>query len=264
MDIGVDAPEDFEELRRCLEVIKDVQHRHEAMDRTPEPLWTEDSAIARLVSELPDPPVDIRISIQAGLSATSGCLQQIAAFITDEIPTTPIVLGTLARTALLGAARIVFMLGPEHHAERLLNSGTVLRQETDSLMRLYRDAEQFTSLLAFVPPPDVLSAQRERAKPVNALGPALGEAKTLQAASLVVVDLRARGPLRDDSPAPMHSEHVAWTFNVYSGLAHGFGWPKLVPGTKSLPGVFTAELGLIVGVAQLAFHLFEQRSRPGL
>jgi hypothetical protein len=162
MDIGVDAPEDFEELRRCLEVINDVEHRHEAMDRTPEPLWTEDSAIARLVSELPDPPVDIRISIQAGLSAASGCLQQIAAFITDEIPTTPIVLGTLARTALLGAARIVFMLGPEDHAERLLNSGTVLRQETDSLMRLYKDAEHFTSLHAFVPPPDVLSAQRER------------------------------------------------------------------------------------------------------
>lgn len=91
---------------------------------------------------MPDPPVDIRLSIHAGLRASYGYLTQIAAFVKDRIPTAPLVISTLARTTLLSAARVVVLLGPDGPEERHANGLKVMRQEATSLGRLYTDAER--------------------------------------------------------------------------------------------------------------------------
>ena len=81
-----------------------------------------------------------------GLQSAADCLSQIVRFIQDRTLTTPIVLQTLARTALLGGARVVFVLGSENANERDHNAKIVLRQESTSLMRLYDAAEKFNIL----------------------------------------------------------------------------------------------------------------------
>lgn len=59
------------------------------------------------------------------------------------------------------------------------------------------------------------------------------------------------------------AEHITWIWHAYSGAAHGFGWPRLLPGTDSMAGNFVADLGLVVPVAHLAFDVTIRRSRVG-
>ena len=135
VDIGLDGPEDFAALRRILDVSQSIQKLREQLPRTVHDLSPDGSDIAALLANLPDPPVDPRLSLQAGLNSAAGCFLQIVRFITDDIPTEPAVLATLARTALLGASRIVFVLGPDDAADRCANAAVMMRQESESLMR---------------------------------------------------------------------------------------------------------------------------------
>lgn len=259
MDIGLNDPEDYDALHRILDMIDDIDRRQNGFMSDPAVLWNSDCDLADLVAALPDPPVDIRLTVGAGLTAAHNCLWQVSKFITESIATTSVALLTLARTALLGASRVVFMLGPDAPDERERNAAIVLRQETASLMRLYDDAEHFTSLTALVPPPDVIAGQRARAVTVNRSSKRLGEAKTLQAVARVVGKLLADSGY-DRTALPAHGEHLAWTFNTYSGVAHGFGWPRLVPGTDSAPGHFLSDLYLVTSTTQLAFEVAQQRT----
>ena len=260
MEIGLDDPEDYEALRRILEIGRLVRELRDKLPSDPVDLAPEGSDLGALMATLPEPPVDPRLSIYAGLDSAAGCFLQIVSFIKDGIPTTPVVLPTLARTALLAASRVVFVLGPDDASDRERNTRSMLRQESSGLMRLYAAAEQFQSFSALVPPQDVLDAQRARAESVNQGVPLLGEAVLLREMAWVVGKILAARGYADTAIAGQVSEHVAWTFNVYSGVAHGFAWPRLVPGTRSLPGHFIAELLLISNVTHLAFDLAIRRS----
>lgn len=262
MDIGLDGPADAEELCRTLGVIQAVADLCAQIPDDPAQLGVDDSKLSRLMKELPDPPVDPRLSLLAGLAAANGCLSQVARFIENSIPTTPVVLQSLLRTALLGAARVVFSLGPEKHDERVRNTLVTMRQETASLLRLYNAAEQFQQHSLLVPPAEVLEAQRRRAVDVIDCAPRRGESATLEEMAHVVGQLLVAAGYPDITEP--HSEHIAWTFNVYSGVAHGFGWPRLVLGTRSMPGNFIAELSMVASTAHLASDLVISRSRtPG-
>ncbi len=66
----------------------------------------------------------------------------------------------------------------------------------------------------------------------------------------------------DDSAAPdVLAEHIMWVWHAYSGAAHGYAWPWLLPGTASLAGDFIADLGLVVPVTHLAFDVAQRRCR---
>lgn len=60
--------------------------------------------------------------------------------------------------------------------------------------------------------------------------------------------------------ATVEKEHVRWMFHVYSGVAHGFAWPQLVPGTQSLPGHFISEFTTAASVAHLAADITLRRA----
>ncbi len=61
----------------------------------------------------------------------------------------------------------------------------------------------------------------------------------------------------DDSVAPeVFAEHIMWIWHAYSGAAHGFAWPRLLPRTD-----FIADLGLVVPVTHLAFDVAQRRCR---
>ena len=258
------TPDDYQALARLLTTGRLIQELHNALPDDPVDLAPDGSDLAALMAAVPEPPIDPRLSISAALDSAGGCLLQVIDMIERGIPTTPVVLMSLARTALLGASRVVFVLGPEEAAERQRNLLVTLRQESNSLMRLYAVAENFQHLEGLVPRQEVLSSQRGRAETLKQVAPSLGEASALERMAEVTGQLLAA---RDDvgpNLAAQLREHVAWTFNVYSGVAHGFGWPRLVPGTRSFPGHFLVELSLISSVTHLAFDLVARRSSPSL
>ncbi len=260
VDIGLQGPDDYQALAQVLNTGGQVRELHDALPGNAVDLAPQGSDLATLIATLPEPPVNPRISIIAALNSAAGCLLQIVRFIEDDIPTPPVVLVTLARTALIAASRIVFVVGPDDARRRHRNMLIMVRQESDSLMRLYDAAERFQHLPALVPPPQVLVAQRARARQVRQDAPRLGEAETLQESAVVTGQILAERGYGGTETAEQLGEHVAWTFNIYSGAAHGFGWPGLVPGTQSLPGHFIAELYLISNATRLAFDLVARRS----
>jgi hypothetical protein len=253
MNIGLDGPEDHAMLEKTLSMIHLIGQMHDSLPADAAHLGQPGSDLADLIVALPEPPVDLRMSIVAGLESARGALSQISSFIQDGIPTTLPVLQTLVRSALLGAGRVVYVLGPSSPQAREDNARMVLRQEAKSLMRAYSSFEQFKQLLLVVPPADVVAAQRERNDVLQRGAAVIGEEKTLMAmASVVAETLTANG---FDSPEGVPLEIMSWIFNVYSGVAHGFGWPRLVP-----DAVFVADLHMVTCVAHLAFDLTSQRS----
>lgn len=176
MDIGLNGPDDFIELERIINLIRTTYSLYLHLPADAARLGEPGSELNKLVDALPDPPFDPRISLLAGLTAANSCMTQVADLMVDNIPTTPVVLQTLVRTALLGTARIVFSLGPANHDERVINTLIAMRQEAGSLDRLYTVAEGFTSLLALVPPAHILVDQRERINVLKERSKSLGEA----------------------------------------------------------------------------------------
>lgn len=49
-----------------------------------------------------------------------------------------------------------------------------------------------------------------------------------------------------------------WIFNAYSGKAHGYGWPYLVPHANDLPGDFVSDLTMLASVTHVAVHVTEE------
>ena len=128
-------------------------------------------------------------------------------------------------------------------------------------MRLYRAAEKFVVLTALVPPQEVLDPQRVRAKAVTNEAEKLTETAALEKAAAVFAKILSAHPSYSDDMATQLREHLAWTFNVYSGVAHGFAWPQLVPRTESLPGHFVGELTTVASITHMAFDLTARRSK---
>lgn len=250
IDIGLNGPEDLAELQRVFEIVTVVEDLHNRLFSNSAVLEDVDSAIGQLVKNLPDPPVDIRYTIIASLQASRGCLAQIATLIKDGVPTSPVVLQTLLRTSLLSGGRVVYMLGPEDADTRLAHARVVLRQDSNSLMKAYAAFEKFEHSPSLKPGSEVLEPQRERNRILQSWGAPIGEEKALAAMASVVEEEMLRRGFQVD---PGHfGEHITWLFHVGSGAAHGFGWPRLVPGTSSMAGIFLPDFSLVASVAHLA------------
>lgn len=260
MNIGLEAEEDERMLELTLSIIEDIADRGARIFTDDPPrLWRRGTELDLLLQGLPEPAVDPRLSIQQSLLAASGALEQVSLLFRNEIATTPVVLSSLLRVAVLGGSRVVFVLGPDDPADRKRNLEVVIRQESASLNRLYKNAEKFASLEGLVPPPEILTAQRDRFAQWNISSRPMGEAAMLsQMAGIVTTRLAARGFSAPDTLA----EHLSWIFDTNSGMAHGYGWPMLVPGTGDLPGNYIADLLMVTCLGQLAFELAQEHTDP--
>ncbi len=259
MELGLDAPEALEALQRCLNVIADIEERVSTLPTDPAHLGQPGSDIAGLVSGLPDPPVDIRLTMLAAVMSSQECLGQVRRFFVHQLPTSPVVLATLCRTALLASSRLLLIVGSPDKRVRRTNAIRVLLQESESIQRCYKKAAAYTQLSSLVPPADVLDQQGKRHQHLKSIAKPLRETDVLDEAALIIGDLlQGAGSQEPNGPSQQLREHFSWAFNVYSGVAHGFGWPGLVPGTQSLPGDFTSELWLTVSVCHIAIDQLQQ------
>jgi hypothetical protein len=258
MELGLDAPEALEALQRCLEVIADIEERYFTLPANPAELGQPGSDIAGLVSVLPDPPVDIRLTMLAAATSSQACLGQVRRFVVHQLPTSPVVLATLCRTALMASSRLLVVVGPHDERVRRANAIRVLLQESESIQRCYKKAASFTQLGGLVPPADVLAQQGRRHQHLKSIAKSIRETDVLDEAASIIGDLLRTSAYQEPNGLSQLNEHFSWTFNVYSGVAHGFGWPRLVPGTQSLPGDFTSELLLTVSVCHIAIDRLQQ------
>lgn len=241
-------------------MVDDIDRLREALFvGDPGALFRTSSRLGQLLTDVTDPAVDPRLTLECSLLGTCGSLEQITRFMREGIPTTPVVLSSLLRAALLGAARVVYVLDAEDEEQRRTNLNAVMRQENRSLKLLYDQVENFKQLQGLVPPSDILEKQRARFAAAGGDRPP-GEATMLRRmAAVVAAKLASLG--YGETQAQL-AEHVSWIFNVHSGVAHGFGWPRLVPGTDALPGHFLADLTLVTSMGQLAFNAAWNWTRP--
>ena len=260
MDIGLDGPEDYIALQKTRAMIQRIGQRQDSLPADLTLLGEPGSDLADLIDALPDPPVDLRISVFAGLATARGALSQISGFLFDDVPTTSSVMQTLVRSALLGAGRVVYVLGPPSPEARKDNARMVLRQEAKSLMRAYSAFEKFKQFPGLVPPANILAAQRERDDEVGGGAGAIGEARTLMAMATVIGELLTANGYDSPGEGESFAELMTWIFHVYSGVAHGFGWPRLVPGSDSMPGHFLADLYMVTCVADFASDVALRRT----
>lgn len=255
MDIGIRGDEDIRQLAESVKRVQIMGHLCSVVPTDVTLISQPGSELETIISEIPDPLVDPRFTLSYGLTSSYGCLHQICDLFNPQHATFPVVLQTLLRTALLGSSRIVYMLGPEDHDERLRNTTVVLAQEGASLIRAYDAFAKFEVLHHLVPPPHIISEQKARYAGIG-IKRAPGEASTLkEMAEVVARRLELSGSEFDDSL----SEHVAWLFNTLSGVAHGFGWPNLVPGTESMSGHYISDFSRTTAIGVIAADLILRR-----
>ncbi len=260
VDIGLGADGAIEHLRRQLAVVEIIDKLDGQLSPDPYRLAEPGSELAALAETAPDAPVNLLLSVRAGLTAARGALDQIASLLGHDLPTDTIVLQALLRTALLGAGRVVFALAPADPEQRQRNVRVVLRQESRSLMQGLNAFAEFEHLALLKPHGGYLEEQRRKNKALQDGSQPAGEAMILKEVAGVIGEQLATSGL-DDSPPGVVAEHIMWIWHAYSGAAHGFAWPWLLPGTASLAGDFIADLGFVVPVTHLAFDVAQRRCR---
>jgi len=266
VDIGLDTQEDMDQLVQILTAIGSMADLCDKLPDDPALLDQPTSDLKRLIDALPEPQVDPRLTIIQGLGLARGTLGLVRDICLNSSPAiAPSVLPVLLRSALLGAGRVLYMLGPEDETERIANTMVVLQQEAESYHRAYTQFAEFEQFQALVPPPETVAVYERRRADLMRGGRPPGEARTLDSMAEVIGAMLAGTdsavPQQElDDLATVAREHVRWMFNIYSGVAHGFAWPLLVPHTESLPGHFIAEFTTAANVAHLAADITLRRA----
>ena len=125
MDLGLDYPEALERLFIVLDEIQRIDKRVRVFFDDPSGIERDENGIAALVADHPDPHVDIRRTMLAALGGMRGSLTNVRTQVTS-VPTTPEVLATLCRTALLASCRLLVLVGPPDINDRKRNTVRVM------------------------------------------------------------------------------------------------------------------------------------------
>jgi hypothetical protein len=256
-----DDPEATAHLRRQLATISEFADLKARCRIPPDP----GSELANLSAALPDAPVSIEESLAVGVECAYGAVGHLAHLLDKEASFAPIVLSSLLRTALLGAGRTVYAIGPDDPDARFSNSLVVLRQESNSLLQGIESFSAFIQLGALVPPQYVSSAWTQLNQEVNSIGRPMGERRTLTAmATVIAQELTLNGYIGPNAQELL-AEEVEWVWHAYSGVAHAFAWPRRLPSYSGpsvtpMPGDFYAEFGFVVSITHLALKKTAERS----
>lgn len=248
IEFDFSRPESREQMLRSLDTVGVIDILDDRLSGDVEAFAEPGSYLALLSSQLPEAPVNLIHSLRAGLSATRGSLDQIRALFEAGEPVYRTAMFSMTRSALLGAARVIFVLGPDDRNQQLQNARTVLHQEGASFLRGLEGLDKFEQLEELRPPDGLIARTREQ---VGALGGSRipGEWNTINNMAGVVGQQLALSQRADTVTGEALAEHVAYIWNAYSGEAHAFGWPGI------LPGDFVADFGYVTSVSHLSFAI---------
>jgi hypothetical protein len=229
--------------------INDAISRHDHLIASYDNWMAGPTELGRLRDALTVGPINLAKCLPNTASITRVSLEIVRDWLFFSSGVKAVPLAIQARTILMGAGRILYCLGPSSFEERLEHAQRVVLQEASSCLRALKASRQFQALSAQAPSKDAVEAVRAQVKALTAAtgGQAMGEASMLRGMAEVVAALLPD----EDSAAQAHREHVSWMFQRYSGYAHGYGWPSMLP-----PVGLWADLGVITGAASLAMmHL---------
>lgn len=159
IDMGLDDPEAMEALTRAIRIVD------ESVDSLREDIgairYCDDSEVCRLAHALPSGPLSLDHSIVVAAEAARGALDQISWTVRNHAPTSMIVLHALLRAALVGSARVVFVLLPSDPSVRLQNARVLLAQEGRSFAQALDSYAKFDRLASLRPDEEYLKTARE-------------------------------------------------------------------------------------------------------
>lgn len=170
---------------------------------------------------------------------------------------------TLSRAALLCSTRVIYILGPADPDERVRNAERVIRTQATSQLRAIRRFSKF----------GVLKGIQAHSELVHSLRLVLDElpqghvtdTEMIASAALIIGSwLMSHGA--EESPEALE-DHLAWVWNNWSGIAHGWAWPKYVPGREdpnvdTAPGNWILDFHTVAMILHLALNMFAQAFDP--
>lgn len=265
IDFGLDDPEVAKMLNRALQVIEGpvedywsilLEARHEC----------ETSELVRLYEAMPRGPIDITGVVAVGLETAYSCLKQISYIIQNQIPTSPVVLQTLLRAALVSSARTLFVLLPTDPNDRTERAHMVVARDTESGRQGLGQFASFEGMQAFVAPQNLVETFASHRKALWPKGNPPGDGRIVEGMSAVMFEALELAGMGDELGREILKDHVTWLWNTYSGLAHGYFWPRLLltdSGDRRLPGDFPLDLHQVATATHMAMLATLNRMEPG-
>jgi hypothetical protein len=227
---------------------------------------SDDTEVYRLAQALPAGPITFDHTVFAAATAARDALDQVSYILRNEIPTSAIVLQALIRSALVGSGRTTFALLPADPNARLQNANVVVAQESNSYMRALDEYAKFEKLLLMRPKEQDRATAQTQNDALHNGGRLRGDGAVMTGAAEVVGAALAAAPDYPEGNRQLQREHVIWLWNTYSGLAHTYSWPRLMPSSGRdgrVPGDFPGDLFMVANTAHIAMLSLQSRLQPG-
>lgn len=264
IDLGFSDPLALEAANRALSITDEViDDLHNEIAVTP---LAEDSELYRLARALPPGPISFDRTVGAAIDAARGALDQVSYILRENVPTSPIVFHALLRAALVGSARVVFVLLPADPDTRLRNARVVIAQEARGFTQALESYATFEHLSSLRPETSYLVKARQQNEAIQQGLRPPGDGAVIREMTRTMAEALAITPEYQDSNHEVLREHTAWLWNTYSGAAHTHAWPRLLPGSgadRRIPGDFPGDLFMIVVTAHIAMRCVLCRLESG-
>ncbi|WP_410595639.1 hypothetical protein [Amycolatopsis sp. lyj-23] len=253
IDMGLGDPDAMQALAAAVSIVREsVDHLHDEIGEMP---YSDDCEVYRLARALAPGPMSFDRSIIAAADSARGALDQIAYIIETNIPTSMIVLHALLRAALVGSGRIVFALLPADPEIRLQNARVLVTQESKSFTQALDRYVSFNQLSGLRPPSEYLQTAKQQNANLHDGHRAPGDGAVMEGTAKLVGEALALTPEYQDGHNELLREHVIWLWNTYSGMAHTYAWPRLLPGSsedRRVPVDFPGDFYMIAATAHIA------------
>lgn len=264
IDIGLDDPAAMEMLRRSISIVDEVvDSLHDELGGI---VYSDESEVYRLTRALPPGPISLDRTIMVAVEAARGALDQISYILQHNAPTSAIVLQALLRAALVGSGRTVFALFPSDPSVRLQNARVLIAQEGKSFTQALDCYARFKSFSGLRPDAQYLATAKEQNSAIQQGHRPPGDGVVMRGAAEAIAAALVATPEYPNEHRGVLQEHVTWLWNTYSGAAHTYAWPRLLPGSgrdRRFPGDFPGDFGMIATTAQIAMVSFKSRLQPG-
>lgn len=251
--LGFDTEDDGELLRHALQVTDTYKPMVEALT------WQaqDGSELARL-DTLIGSNITLTDTFVVGQRTAVGCVLHLAELFKQGFEPRASVAVSLSRTALVSSSHLIYVLGPADPVVRVAHARQVLRRQAGSHVSAVREFARFDRLSG-LRAPSALVADLEESREVIA-----GASKAEGAMVLDIADSLAQvlvdAGYNDEDELVALREHLAWMWHVWSGVAHGWAWPKFIPGLDDAdhdvaPGHWATDFFHLTTLVQQAVRL---------
>lgn len=255
--IGIDSPEDHRILAEAIS----ITHTYQALTAISWP-GEEGSELARL-DEAVEGNITITDTLVSSQRTARASILHLATLLEQGMEPRATIAVALSRAALVGAGRIIFVLGPADAVDRQRNAEKVITRQLGSHLSASRATSNFRELASLKAPDDLIHTLQECKETIP--GGGIGDGLMIKETAQIMAKTLIRQGLSDEDTAQL-SEHLEWMWHIWSGVAHGWAWPKYFPGIEAethdvAPGHWVTDFRVLTSVVQVALQLLRDGLR---